>query len=115
MQHAPIELLQIGLDPHQFKYSDSRSWRGPCPVCGGHRRFVMFTDNTFPLWHGYCDECGTKIKAWEKVRVQYDPQRAAALEASRAREEAVGVRCSGRIPLPDGRGSVCCFRISARL
>lgn len=88
MNHAPIELQQIGLDPHAFKYSDTRSWRGPCPVCGGHRRFVMFTDNEFPLWHGYCDECGTKIKAWEKVRMQYDPQRAAALEASRAREEA---------------------------
>jgi hypothetical protein len=57
-------------------------------VCGGHRRFVIFTDNQFPLWHGYCDECGAKIKAWEKVRVQYDPQRAAALEAERAREEA---------------------------
>lgn len=88
MQHAPTELHQIGLDAHQFKYSDTRSWRGPCPVCGGHRRFVIFTDHDFPLWHGYCDECGTKIKAWEKVRVQYDPQRAAALEAARAREEA---------------------------
>lgn len=88
MKNAPQELAQIGLDPHAFKYSDARSWRGACPQCGGHRRFVMFTDNEFPLWHGYCDECGTKIKAWEKVRTQYDPQRAAALEAARAREEA---------------------------
>lgn len=87
-KQAPIELQQIGLNPHNFKYSDARSWRGPCPSCGGHRRFVIFTDHEFPLWHGYCDECGTKIKAWEKVRMQYDPQRAAALEAERAREEA---------------------------
>jgi len=87
-QHAPPQLQQIGLDPHAFTYSDSRSWRGPCPQCGGHRRFVMFTDHEFPLWHGYCDECGCKIKAWEKVRVQYDPQKAAALIAERAREEA---------------------------
>jgi len=88
MKHAPSELLSIGLQPHDFKYSDDRSWRGPCPSCGGHRRFVIFTDHEFPLWYGYCDECGTKIKAWEKVKVQYDPQRAAALEAQRAREEA---------------------------
>lgn len=88
MKYAPIELQSIGLDPHAFKFSDEKSWRGPCPACGGHRRFVIFTDNEYPLWHGYCDECGAKIKAWEKVRVQYDPQRAAALEAQRAREEA---------------------------
>lgn len=88
MKNAPIELAQIGLTPHDFKYSDTRSWRGPCPNCGGHRRFVIFTDHEFPLWHGYCDECGTKIKAWEKVRVQYDPQRAAAIAAEQARNEA---------------------------
>jgi hypothetical protein len=88
MNKAPIELLQIGLDPNQFFYSDSRSWRGVCPQCGGHRRFVLFTDNEFPLWHGYCDECGCKIKAWEKVKRQYDPQRVAALEAERARQES---------------------------
>lgn len=88
MKHAPVELMSIGLDPHAFKYSDEKSWRGPCPSCGGHRRFVMFTDNDYPLWHGYCDECGMKIKAWEKVRVHYDPQRAAAMEAERARQEA---------------------------
>lgn len=87
-QHAPIELNQIGLNPHDFKYSDTRSWRGPCPSCGGHRRFVLFTDHPFPLWHGYCDECGTKIKAWQAVKMQYDPQKAAALETERAREEA---------------------------
>lgn len=88
MKNAPIELQQIGLNPHDFKYSDDRSWRGPCPACGGHRRFVVFTDNPWPLYHGYCDECGAKIKAWEKVRMQYDPQRVAALEAQRNREEA---------------------------
>jgi hypothetical protein len=87
-QHAPIELQQIGLNPHDFKYSDEKSWRGPCPTCGGHRRFVMFTDNEFPLWHGYCDQCGVKIKMWEKVKVHYDPLRAAALAAEQARNEA---------------------------
>lgn len=88
MQTAPYQLQSIGLTAHDFKYSDARSWRGPCPSCGGHRRFVVFTDHEFPLWHGYCDQCGTKIKAWEKVCVQYDPQKAAALEAERARDEA---------------------------
>jgi len=86
--HAPQQLYEIGLDPHAFKFSDSKSWRGPCPKCGGHRRFVMFTDHEFPLWHGFCDECGTKIKAWEKVKIQFDPQRAAAYAAEQARMEA---------------------------
>lgn len=88
MNKAPIELQSLGLNPHDFKFSDSKSWRGPCPVCGGHRRFVVFTDHPFPLWHGYCDECNTKVKMWEKVRIPYDPQKAAAIEAERAREEA---------------------------
>jgi len=87
MKAAPAELQQIGLDPHAFSYSDAKSWRGACPQCGGTRRFVIFTDHEFPLWHGYCDECGCKIKAWEKVRMQYDPQRAAALSAEQARKE----------------------------
>lgn len=88
MKHAPLELQKMGLDPSKFFYSDDRSWRGCCPRCGGHRRFVIFTDHEFPFWHGYCDECGTKIKAWERVKVEYDPHRAAAIEAERAREEA---------------------------
>lgn len=88
MKTAPHELSQIGLNPSAFVYSDDRSWRGPCPNCGGTRRFVVFTDNPWPLFHGYCDECGTKVRAWERVRVQYDPQKAAALQAQREREEA---------------------------
>jgi len=88
MKNAPTQLNEIGLNAHDFKYSDERSWRGPCPSCGGHRRFVIFTDNVYPLWFGYCDECGTKVKAWEKTKVQYDHQKAATYEAERAREEA---------------------------
>lgn len=82
---APVELNQAGLVADDFKYSDSRSWRGPCPVCGGHRRFVMFTDHDFPLWHGYCDGCGHKLKVWERVKVEIDPVRRLAYEA-RARQ-----------------------------
>lgn len=82
---APLELNSIGLSSDLFRYSDSRSWRGPCPICGGHRRFVVFTDHEYPLWHGYCDTCGYKVKAWEKVKVQVDPVRRLAYEA-RARQ-----------------------------
>jgi hypothetical protein len=85
---APSEFIAIGLNPHDFMYSDEKSWRGPCPSCGGHRRFVMFTDNEYPLWHGYCDECGTKMKVWERVRVQYDPLRAEQIRAEQERQEA---------------------------
>ena len=76
---APVELAQIGLDHNQFKYSDDRSWRGPCPVCGGHRRFVVFTDHEWPMWNGWCDDCGKTIKAWQVVTCQItDEQRASA-------------------------------------
>lgn len=73
---APTELAQIGLQPDQFKYSDDRSWRGPCPTCGGHRRFVIFTDHPWPMFNGYCDDCGYTLKAWEHVTCQItDEQR----------------------------------------
>lgn len=88
MKAAPQELQQIGLDPHAFVYSDKKSWRGPCPQCGGHRRFVIFTDKEWPLWNGFCDQCGMVIKAWQRVRFQYDPQKAAAMEAEQARQDA---------------------------
>lgn len=88
MQHAPSELNQLGLAAHDFKYSDSKSWRGPCPQCGGNRRFVIFTDHEFPLWNGFCDECGLEFKGWEKVRAKYDPQKAAAIATQRLREIA---------------------------
>lgn len=87
-QSPPIEIHQIGLNPAEFHYSDKKSWRGPCPNCAGHRRFVLFTDNPWPLYHGYCDLCGYKIKAWEKVKAQFDPQKAAAIQAQRERDEA---------------------------
>jgi hypothetical protein len=82
------ELSSYGFDINSFSYSDKRSVRGACPKCGGHRRFVFFIDNPWPLQHGYCDECSFSFKAWEKVKMQYDPQKAAALQAERMREEA---------------------------
>lgn len=66
-REAPRELDQIGLPPHLYKYSDDHSWRGPCPVCGGHRRFVILTKYNWPYFYGWCSECSHTIKAWEKV------------------------------------------------
>jgi hypothetical protein len=87
-QSAPVQLAEIGLDPHDFKFSDSKSWRGPCPVCGGHRRFVIFTNNEWPLWNGYCDLCGAEIKAWQKVNARPDPVKLAAYQAQQVQDEA---------------------------
>lgn len=70
---APPEFATLGLDAAKFFYSDKKSFRGPCPNCGGERRFLMFTDHQWPLWHGYCEECPRKIKAWEKTQAQIDP------------------------------------------
>ena len=57
---APYELATLGLDREHFARSDGRSWRGPCPRCGGHRRFVVWTDKPFPKWNHQCDRCGLK-------------------------------------------------------
>ncbi|HEY5990577.1 MAG TPA: hypothetical protein VIV12_29920 [Streptosporangiaceae bacterium] len=62
MRTPPAELYTLGLAREQFVYSDARSWRGPCPRCGGHRRLLIFTDNPFPKWHCRCDGCG--LRAW---------------------------------------------------
>lgn len=62
---APVEFSQLGLDTNSFMRSDNRSWRGACPRCGGHRRFVIFTDKQFPNWNYFCDG-GCGMKGWAK-------------------------------------------------
>lgn len=52
----------MGLDAEHFTRSDSKSWRGPCPRCGGHRRLLVFTDHPFPKWRAQCDNCN--LAAW---------------------------------------------------
>lgn len=54
---APPELQQVGMNPSLFHKSDAKSWRGPCPRCGGTRRFVVFTDRPWPHWNFFCDSC----------------------------------------------------------
>jgi hypothetical protein len=64
MQAAPIELLQIGLDPANFKRAATDEFHGPCPRCGGNDRFVVHTGNNFPKWYMWCRDgighCGWK-------------------------------------------------------
>jgi hypothetical protein len=57
---APYELATLGLDRQHFVRSDHKSWRGPCPRCGGHRRFVIWTDKPFPKWNWECSQCSAK-------------------------------------------------------
>lgn len=71
----PAEFGQLGLDTANFRRSDNRSFRGPCPTCGGHRRFVIFVDHEWPLNYGYCSECGQELRAWLKFPRQIDPAR----------------------------------------
>jgi len=87
-QTPPIQFAEIGLDINSFSYSDKKSWRGACPACGGHRRFVMFIDKEYPYWNGYCSLCGHDIKVWEKMRKPIDPRILKAYEAKRAAQEA---------------------------
>jgi len=85
----PREFSQLGLAADTFRYSDARSWRGACPTCGGHHRFVVFTDHDFPFWHGYCSLCGLKEKYWERFKREPEsPERRAQREADYAKEQA---------------------------
>lgn len=85
----PLELYQLGLDRDAFVRADAKSWRGPCPRCGGTRRLLIFTDHPFPKWHCRCDGCG--LKAWADqlepaVRVELTPQEKADFAARNQRE-----------------------------
>lgn len=53
-------LKQAGFDPDQFVPSGLNSLRGPCPICQGTRRFLVFVDLPFPAWYCLCDGCGKK-------------------------------------------------------
>lgn len=71
----------------EFRSTDGRSWRGPCPVCGGHRRFLVFTDREYPYWNYLCSCCnyrgtvnqllgGKVYKPTEEDRARWQAQRA---------------------------------------
>jgi hypothetical protein len=83
MKRLPIEFASLGLDIDRFSYSDKKSFRGPCPMCGGTRRFVMFVDHDWPLNNGYCDQCAHTVKAWLKF-----PSKITDEQRQHAREQA---------------------------
>ncbi len=58
MNPPPQEFALLGLDSQHFTRADAKSWRGPCPRCGGHRRFLIFTDREWPSWNFTCSGCG---------------------------------------------------------
>jgi hypothetical protein len=48
---------------------------------------VIFTDHAWPMFNGFCDDCGHTIKAWERVTYQItDEQRASARERAASDE-----------------------------
>lgn len=91
MTDAPQELSQLGLDRENFKRSDSKSFRGPCPKCGGERRFVIWTDRPFPKWNFACDRCGVKGFADQlnpSVKQELTPQQKREFAERKAAEQA---------------------------
>jgi len=78
-------LSELGLAADKFTQSDSKSVRGPCPACGGSRRYVVFVDHEFPLFHGFCDQCGRKDKYWQG-RIHLDPAKIQSLHEQMERE-----------------------------
>ncbi len=55
-------LVATGLDPSKYHMGDDISARGPCFLCGGHSRMVIFIEREFPAWWISCDICG--ISGW---------------------------------------------------
>lgn len=91
MSAAPFEFSTLGLDREKFVKSDGKSWRGPCPRCGGERRFVMFTDHAFPKWNFTCDRCALKGFADQlnsAVKVELTPEQKRRFAEQRAAEHA---------------------------
>jgi hypothetical protein len=84
---APSQFTELGLQTDKFTQSDKKSWRGPCPACGGTRRYVVFTDHEFPLWNGMCDQCGRRDKFWQG-RAHLDPAKIKSLHEQMEREQA---------------------------
>ena len=100
---APSEFSIIGLDAGRFHKAGPNEWHGPCLMCGGQDRMVVFTARPFPSWNWFCrkchpdngwiDEIQPKLKqrqsdpAWELKRIEWERERA-ELEARRRAETA---------------------------
>ena len=54
---GPTELLKIGADPAQFRKVRANEYHGPCVMCGGKDRFVIYTNRPFPHWNYMCRVC----------------------------------------------------------
>lgn len=57
IEELQFGLLAVGLNPEEFIAGDSKSARGPCFLCGGHQRLLIFVDKPFPHWWIHCDMC----------------------------------------------------------
>jgi 5S rRNA maturation endonuclease (ribonuclease M5) len=92
-RQAPLEFSSLGFFG-DFQSSDGRSWRGPCPQCGGHRRFLVFTDREYPYWNYLCSCCNNRgmvnqlLGDQAKLPTEEDRQRWKEQREARDREEA---------------------------
>jgi hypothetical protein len=86
----PSEFATIGLHGNYRKFG-AHEWHGPCPMCGGDDRFVIFTDRPFPHWNWQCRKChpdtGWIDQLNPRLREPMPPEKALAL--AREREESL--------------------------
>ena len=54
---APAQFDVIGLDSSRFRKVGREEWHGPCPFCGGTKRFIIFTTRVYPSWNWACRHC----------------------------------------------------------
>lgn len=93
-RQTPLEFSSLGFFG-DFQSTDGRSWRGPCPQCGGHRRFLVFTDREYPYWNYTCSCCSYRglvsqlLGDKAKLPTDEDRQRWKEQREAREREDAV--------------------------
>lgn len=88
------ELTRIGADASRFKRFGPHELHGPCPMCGGDDRFIIFVDRPFPSWNFQCRKCHPQTGWIDEINPNLkqppDPQTllrmAAQREASLKRE-----------------------------
>ena len=92
--YAPSQFNEIGLTG-EFHKVGQEEWHGPCPLCGGEDRFVIWTDRPFPHWNFFCRVCHPEtgwideLKPSLKEQLPPEEKMRRAAEYAREREESL--------------------------
>lgn len=86
--NTPKEFDQIGLDSERFRRFGRTEWHGPCPICGGEDRFVIWTNRRFPSWRWFCRKCNPEGGWLDQLRPELKKELTPEEKARYAAENA---------------------------